>query len=197
MWAFSKLETFFKWGTLADWTLFFHLTTYLPCLMLRSSLNCLLTCLFSLEMVFLLASPLSFFDIFVQIENNTFESLLWHLKKMPLAAQNGPYMASIVYKLFPQNEVEFLFMMLLFSSSLTILSHFFTLLPNLHNHMHPQIAQGNSRSGMHGSLCQQRNTFCSLSITAHLAGCLFIHSAYSAKARSLERFQLWDSRKWL
>lgn len=68
--------------------------------------------------------------------------------------------------------------------------------PSTHTTTHTQITKGNSRSGMRASLPQQQNTFRSLSITAHLAGCLFLHSAYSAKVCSLERFQLWNSRKW-
>lgn len=62
-----------------------------------------------------------FFDIFVQMENNTFESLLWHLKRKKkkkerklLAAQNDPYVASIICHLFPQNGVEFVLTMLFF-----------------------------------------------------------------------------------
>lgn len=53
--SFFRTGNFLKWGVLADWTLFFHLTTYLPCLMLRNTWNCFHTCSWSSKTAFLLA----------------------------------------------------------------------------------------------------------------------------------------------
>lgn len=54
--SFFITGNWFKWGILADWMPLSNLITYLPCLMQRSSLNCLLACLFSSEITSLLAS---------------------------------------------------------------------------------------------------------------------------------------------
>lgn len=53
--SFFRTGNFFKWGRLADWTLFFHLTTYLPCLMRRNAWYWFHTCLCSSKSSFLLA----------------------------------------------------------------------------------------------------------------------------------------------
>lgn len=63
-----------------------------------------------------------FFDIFVQMKNNTFESLLWHLKrkKQKERKKESYWMLRMIHMLhpsfasFPQNGVEFVLMMLFF-----------------------------------------------------------------------------------
>ena len=138
--------------------------------------------------------PSTEFHIFVRMENNTLESRRWHFKKMLPAAQDGQSTASIVYKIFPQNEAESAFpMLLLFPGH-----------PCTSPHPSPSPAPPHTLRSLQAVLgvecvfsCPQRGPFlCSLSTTGHLAGCLLSHSAYSAKACSLERFQPPSSRKW-
>ena len=59
----------------------------------------------------------------------------------------------------------------------------------------PPLTQGNLRAEYPPPCPSNGPESCSLSITVHLAGCLFIPSAYSAKICCLGRFQPSNSRK--
>lgn len=82
----------------------------------------------------------------------------------------------------------------LFSLSLAILSPLLTLTLT-HSTTHPPLTQGSLRAEYLPPCPSNGPDSCSLSITVHLAGCLFISSAYSAKICCLERFQPSTSRK--
>lgn len=141
--TFSELETFSNEACLLTEFSFLSLNHLPSSPHAKELIKLPQTCLFSPEIASLLVPPLGFFDIFVWMENNAFELLLWHFKKVLLVAQNSLSTTSITYKVFPQNEVEFVCTMPLFSLSLAILSPLLTL---THSTTHPPLTQGNLRA---------------------------------------------------
>lgn len=151
-----------------------------------------------LENCLSLASLLSFFDIFVQMENKTLQSLLTLRKQ-------GYQPLRIVHTLHPSFTSSF------HKTRWNLYSWCFYFFPPDYpltsSHPSPSAQPHILKSlrailGAECTVCflmpamNYFSFFFSLSITVHLAGCLFIHSAYSAKACSLERFQLSNSKKW-
>lgn len=189
--TFSELETFSNEACLLTKFSFLSLNHLPSSPHAKELIKLPQTCLFSPEIASLLVPPLSFFDIFVWMENNAFELLLWHFKKVLLVAQNSLSTTSITYKVFPQNEVEFVCTMPLFSLPWPSF-HLSSPSPTQPHTLHSLRAISKQ---IPASLSQQRPDSCSLSITVHLAGCLFIPSAYSAKMCCLERFQPPNTRK--
>lgn len=93
--AFSELETFSNKACLLTEFSFISLNHLPSSPHAKELIKLPQTCLFSPEIASLLVPPLSFFDIFVWMENNAFELLLWHFLKVLLAAQNSLSTTSI------------------------------------------------------------------------------------------------------
>lgn len=107
--AFATLETF---ANEIDWLtqlFFFHLRTYLPCLILKSSLKCFLTCLLFSEIASSSLSTECFWYFYLKREGYIWDPATIFKDNMVLDTWNTPSIAPIIYKSFLQNELVLVF----------------------------------------------------------------------------------------
>lgn len=104
-----------------------------------------------------------FFDIFVQMENNTFESLLWHLKRKKKERKKATGCSEWSIRCIHHLQAlstkwGWICTHDAFLSSWSS-SHLSSPFPLTHKTTRSHITEGNARSGLHASVCQQWNTF--------------------------------------
>ena len=190
--TFSELETFSKEAcSLTE--LSFLSRNHLPSLPhVKELIKLPQTCLFSPEIASLLVSPLSFFDIFVRIIHlscccDIKKKCSWPRK---MAYPPHPSFTSSFRKA-RSSLYSWCFSFLLPWSSFHLSSPFSL----TRSTTCTQLTKGDRGAECMPPCPSNGPSFCSLSVAVHLAGCLFISSAYSAKACHLGRFQPSNSRK--